>query len=323
MRQFLLKLSLFWALQLAILALVLMAYEVDYNAYMAVTIDKHERAKRISPPRLFLVGGSETTFGNDSSVLEDSIGLPVVNMATQGGHGILFKLREISDYIAEGDVVLLSFVYTIYTGAPTQGGISLLRVIEPRPANRKYLDWANVRSILDGVHIFCRDRFRRTVKEIITGGPVEPRVPYRRNFFNAQGDMVGHLNLKVPGIGSKRLVTPAIDQSGMEKTIDHLNRFGQYCRDNQIRVLVWHPPIPESRFTGAPARHIQAISEELERRLEIPQLNRPGELLFPDEAFFDTLYHLSAVGVEKRTRLLAERLKAALSDKLAHPKTIK
>ena len=320
MCQFLLKLSLFWALQLAILGLVLMAYEVDYNAYMAVTIDKHERAQRIPPPRLFLVGGSETTFGNDSSILEDSIGLPVVNMATQGG--TLFKLREISDYIAEGDVVLLSFVYAIYTGAPSDDGISLLRVIEPRPANRKYLGWAHMRSILDGVHIFFRDRFRRTVKEIVTGGPVEPRLPYRRSAFNAQGDMVGHLNLKAPGIGSKRLVTPAIDQSGMEKTIDHLNRFGQYCRDNQIRVLVWHPPIPESRFTGAPARHIQAISEALERRLEIPQLNRPGELLFPDEAFFDTLYHLSAVGVEKRTRLLAERLKAALSDMPAAPKTI-
>jgi hypothetical protein len=76
-----------------------------------------------------------------------------------------------------------------------------------------------------------------------------------------------------------------------------------------VRVFLFHPPIPVTKF-DAMKPTIRAIQKALDDAPRIVALNRIDEMRYPDELFFDSGYHLTRAGGERRTRLLVDRLRA-------------
>ena len=62
---------------------------------MAAIIDKHAHADSIKAGKIILAGGSNLAFGIDSKQLEETLGMPVVNLGLHAGLGLHFILEEL------------------------------------------------------------------------------------------------------------------------------------------------------------------------------------------------------------------------------------
>ncbi|MGK0187479.1 MAG: hypothetical protein ACI9R3_003267, partial [Verrucomicrobiales bacterium] len=81
---------------------------------MGTSIDKHNRLSKVSSPKLVLVGGSNLQYGIDSSLLEERIGLPVVNMGIQASIGLRFMLAEVEESARPGDLFVVVAEHGLY-----------------------------------------------------------------------------------------------------------------------------------------------------------------------------------------------------------------
>ena len=86
-------------------ALIPAQYELTFLGALA---PKYERLNAIEEPKVILVGGSSTAFGLDSALLEESVGMPVVNFGLYATLGTKLMLDLSRDGIGEGDIVVLA-----------------------------------------------------------------------------------------------------------------------------------------------------------------------------------------------------------------------
>ena len=92
MLKFLKKILLFFLLLLIEIAGItafsyfVIGSQYQYN-YQASLIDKVERLTSIDEPKIILVGHSNLSFGIKSEMLEEALGMPVVNLGLHGGLG--------------------------------------------------------------------------------------------------------------------------------------------------------------------------------------------------------------------------------------------
>lgn len=82
---------------------------------------KDVRAQNITSRKIIIIGGSNVLFGINSNLIKQKTGLPVINLATQGGLDIDFFYYKIQQHIKEGDVVVLPLEFEYY---PRTGEIS-------------------------------------------------------------------------------------------------------------------------------------------------------------------------------------------------------
>ena len=85
MRKFIIKVIIFTVLfVISFVCLILFDVFVigsQFNhSYQASLIDKIARLESINEPKIILVGDSNVAFGFDSALIEQKIGMPVVNM---------------------------------------------------------------------------------------------------------------------------------------------------------------------------------------------------------------------------------------------------
>jgi hypothetical protein len=131
---------------------------------------------------------------------------------------------------------------------------------------------------------------------------------YQRSSFNQYGDVVAHYG-QDSGVIKQNEPLPPIDPQCLDEAVDLINEFSRECRERGIAIYYSYPPIPENRFASS-ADVVNQVDERLRSKLEIPLLDRPSEFVFPLDHFFDTSYHLSEQGGEKRTRAVADALVA-------------
>jgi len=306
MRRFVVHALAFASIQLAIAVLVGASYRVDKNAYAASFIDKHDWLERVPSPRLILVGGSNLSFSNDSVLLEDRLGLHPVNLGIQGAMGLRFMLREAENAMRAGDVVVLSLEYSHYLER-VEEPLSLFSLLEQdrRAFGAIDLDWPLFKLFADRSHLYARNVLRSVVNSAMHGDE-RALPPYTRDSFNRYGDVVAHWSMPTRGFEIVRQPEGKLDAG----IVADLAAFALACRARGVRPFVFHPAIPLKKLE---TMKLEPLQRDLDRQLAIPQLNRIAEMGYPDDQFFDTVYHMTKAGTERRTALLAERLSQALN----------
>ncbi len=96
-------------------------------------------AETIEQPKVIIVGGSGAHYTINSDVLADGLGMPVINLGTNGGVGLNVLLPSVIDQVKPGDILLmipeypllissnglddLSATFSLMIGRPGVGGV--------------------------------------------------------------------------------------------------------------------------------------------------------------------------------------------------------
>ncbi len=287
-------------------ALVPPEYERIYTSAM---IDKVARLKSIEGPRIVLVGNSNLAFGIDSKAIEDTYGIPVVNMGMHGGFGNPFDEQVCRLDVHEGDIYVLA--HNTYSDDdmipnPELVWMTIENHEDLRPLIRK-------KDILNMARALPRYAFKASVKwirEKITGREVivdGTEGFMSRAAFNEYGDDVYPRPESIFTFTEDSVPLPQIN----DLCVNRINELNAWLNEQGAMLVIASYPIGDGEYTPEKAEY-EAFQSELEERLDCPVISDFTDYFYPYDLFYDSNLHLTDEGVRLRTQQLIEDLRKIL-----------
>jgi hypothetical protein len=304
MKKLLLKICLLLFLTAGIMITVhLLFMSADYTGYAAAAIDKHERLLNTESPRFIFVGGSNLAFGIDSKMIEDEIGISTVNMGLSAGLGLRYNLFEVRPYIKKGDIIVIAPEYEHFFGTSFDGTGELLYPFLNFPESRKYLKSVNQYLVI--LRNYPR-MLRAKVINLLIKPPPSDRC---RKDFNEYGDFVGKLSGNVSFYD--KIKSCEIRGAMNKDVIPVLNDFVDCAEKSGAKVFFVYPCYMYTAYRKNKDK-IDSISDLLKRKMKATVLSALSDYVFPDDCFYDTVYHLTKEAKENRSQKLISDLKKIL-----------
>lgn len=282
--------------------LILWAVPAKSHVVYASILDKHERLDSIAGERLIFTGGSGIALGLDSEMIEDELGMPVVNMGVNAGFGLRYMLDEIRPSLREGDVVVIVPEYEYFYGTSLEGSQNLLwayQIWGKELLGRFVPSTGQIRNVVQELPFFMQSRFL----EILSTGqdPI-----YNRWAFSERGDFVNHLDFPAQEIWPSS-VTQNLAFNPESLTL--LDAFNAAADAKGASVFVLPPAVIESFYDYEDnSMQIDLITELIGSKTNVPLLAGPSRYVLPPEMFFDTVYHLNRLGRQARSEMVVEDL---------------
>ena len=127
-------------LMLITVVVIIRQKPVDYSGYAAAIIDKMQILADAGSPKIVFIGGSSLAFGLDSQEIEKNTGITVVNMGLHANLGLRFMTEQVKEYLAPGDIVVISPEYEYFYDNSLNGeGEYLLETLRLYPGGIKYI----------------------------------------------------------------------------------------------------------------------------------------------------------------------------------------
>lgn len=299
MKRFLVRLLLLLAIVAMLLTAVLLLVpnnKISDNSLFA-SYDKHQRLSSLKSPKIVLVGGSNLPFSVKSKMIEDSLGMPVVDMGLHAGLGMNYILSEVEKDIHKGDVVVVSLEYQHFLNKTMFNGEDLLAALlfDVNRDCMKYVKLGQWMALLPKISLYAS-------KKIIDLTPKTEddfEDSFTRESFNEYGDEVAHYGLpSVVHSGRK----PALDNTVQGRAIRRLSKFRDFLRKQGAEFILVACPYPQKQY----AQDEKAIGLVVDKvsAAGMPFEIEPKDCLFPDSLMFNTRYHLSEKATEMRTAQL-------------------
>lgn len=268
------------------------------GAYNAALVDKMERLKSISESKIVLIGDSNVAFGMDSEMLEEAMGMPVVNMGLHGGLGNPFHEEMARENVTEGDIYIICHTSYADTDSIPDSTLAWM-TIENHGELWGLVRWQDSYNLLKG--------FPPYIKKCIGlwadgTGNQEMGGVYARSAFNEYGDVA------VPRKESEYIFSKQGVFGINETTVQRLNELNKYLEDRGATMVVAGFPIGDGVYTPAKEEY-EAAWEELKAELDCDVISDIEDYFFDYSFFYDTEYHLTDEGARLRTEQLIEDLK--------------
>ncbi len=259
--------------------------------------------EKLKSPKLIIVGGSGSAYSIDSKMLEDSLNIPVVNMATAYGLGLEFMLEEVKESIGKGDKILVIPEYYL----PLEGNrklITLVNDLNPNAHKYSHLDLLEKLNFI--IVNFQRVGSSVFYKFLKINNDSKTTL---RSSFNERGDMVYHLD--------KENIRPIKDKEKIYNSLynnelNHLNAFVKYTKSKEAKVFYSFPAYPISEFENN-KEAIKFFEKRIIDKFIGEIINNSEANLYPDTDFFDTVYHLNKNGRAKRSEYLVKTLRPKIN----------
>lgn len=270
------------------------------NDYFGALKMKHERLESLQSPKIIVIGGSNGAFGIDSKMLEDSLGLPVVNMAIHADLSYQFMANEIMRHIGEGDLVIAIPEYPVAINAKSRLNSAVLGALAAYPEAQQYFPNLGEEASRKMLAFVVRQAFYRIFYNEV------PKV-YRSDGFNEYGDLISHLEIESAGFDYDTAQFKKISLEEFDAVHGSLSRA---VAVEKAHLFLSLPSIMESKY----GRDISyRVNAEMKKK-GIPVISAPKDYLFPREYFFDSNYHLNKKGREERTKRLIKDVKKQLKE---------
>lgn len=272
------------------------------NDYQRSVTDKIKRLKKISSPKIILVGDSNLTFGINSKMIEESLNMPVVNLGLHAGMGNPFNENLAKIKINENDIVIISHVSyddeddivdTYLAWKTINYEKDVFRVIRPKDYLKLITSYPNY--------------IRESIIPLLSGEynteDYKKRV-YRRDAFNEYGDVVirNEINQMDPDVFFKN-ENMSIPKVG-DKTIKRINKLNEYVKEKHATLLVASYPIAYGEYSDYTKEDIEKFNQELKNKLDCEVISNFTEYMYPYDYFYDTKYHLTDTSKDIRTSQL-------------------
>lgn len=289
------------------------------NNYLAAVLEKDRLIRTTPSPKIVLVGGSNLAFGIDSRMMEDSLGVRVVNMGLYAQLGLRYMLAQVKPYIRRGDAVVIVPEYDQFYGKFSEGDNTLNTALLYAPPDR-IPDFIRSYSIVDVVLRPRVENARRSFLEATADlfgvknkyFPPDTNPVYNRHSFNRYGDVVSHLGKKSMNPDSIYVKPLPPLKEFNRKTVEELNDIADVARERGAHAYFLFPSYIDRSYVINVAA-IESLRQRLARDMRVPILGTAQDFVFPARWFFDTRFHLNEVGREARTLKMIEPLRAARS----------
>jgi len=219
---------------------ILSSHRQFYNDYTASIIEKMDRLESITEPKLILVGNSNVAFGIDSSILEESLGMPVVNLGLHGALGNMFHYNMAKENIRQGDIVVL--LNTHFDDGLISQTSETWATIENGRDYWKFVPWQSWLDMLLSFPTHIENSINASIdhRTASPGGS-----PYARSSFNAYGDCSWFRESSEIVFSEGMLHVPEVTKQGIEQ----INAMDEFCRQQGAVCLVAGYPIATGVFT--------------------------------------------------------------------------
>lgn len=287
------------------------------DSYIAAVLEKDRLIRNTPSPKIILVGGSNLAFGIDSRMVQDSLGIRVVNMGLYAKLGLRYMLAQVKPYIRPGDAVIVVPEYDQFYGDYANGDNTLNTALLYAPADR-IGDFVRSYSIIDVVLRPRVENVRRAFLHAAAAAvgkerqffPPDTDPVYNRHSFNQYGDVVSHLGKKGhnPDLIYVKPLPPMKDFN--KRILEDLNGIAERAKDEQAHVYFLFPSYIDRSYVINVAA-IDSLRSRLAGGMRIPIVGTARDFVYPGYLFFDTRYHLNGEGRRLRTLKMIEELRSA------------
>ncbi len=268
-------------------------------AYLAAYVDKLERENSISEPKIILMGDSNVAYGIRSNMLEEAIGMPVVNMGMHAGLGQTFCMDLAKKGIQEGDIVVIMPAYYSDADGLKDGTLAWM-MLENKLGLIFNVRICDFPALIKGFPAY----FKRAVECWKNGlGGIE----HTRESFNHYGDISAASDTNIMEEGW--LPSYPFETEINIELMDYYNEYNQFVQKKGARMVMASMPIIDLMIDGRYDEVIQRQERVIEK-LDFPVISDWGDYVYPAEYFYDTNYHLNDRGADVRTKQLINDLKS-------------
>lgn len=277
------------------------------TSYTAAIIDKYARLQSLKSPKIVLIAGSNFAYGINSKLIEDSLKMPVVNMAMHYDYGTDFMLNQITPELQKGDVVVMGFEYII----ASKGNISeKIMMSKYFPKAKEWFEYKDIFQLIGENAQVRISTFKKTLERLIKNKNISRTVEdtssvFFRGAINKYGDLISHYNNPPITTIPRAIIN---DKVSFEKVIMDMNVFKAKMDKIGVKVYYTYPPYAESSYKYD-AEIIRKIETQLIKDSKVTILGNPTDFVYADSLCQDMVYHLTQKGAELRTQKLVELLK--------------
>jgi hypothetical protein len=254
-------------------------------------------------PRIIFVGGSNLSFGLNSSMIKDSLGLNPINTAIHASLGLIYMLDSSLPHIRRGDIVVVVPEYAQYFGDIAYGREELLRTSWGIDGLKGFAS-LNAKQLYNVVPLIPKYIFSKF--SLAEHQKFKPNPVYSSNSFNKYGDAYKHWTMQAKKVKPFKKLPKELN----EDVIVALKKYRSSIQNKGAYLFLSYPSCQASSFDISKTA-ISSIEKVLKYN-KFNLLGYPERYRMPDSLMFDTPYHLSKKGVDTRTKLLIEDTKSFL-----------
>ena len=272
------------------------------ESFNAAILDKVARLESMEGPKIVLIGNSNIVFGMDSQRLEEAFEMPVVNMGLHGALGNAFHEEMAKLNVQPGDLYIVC--HTEYDDNDTildpslawltiENHLGLWRLIRPKDM------W----TMVDSYTTYLQKALMLWTEGM---GNQADEAMYARRDFNIYGDNVYPRERR-----DEAVILPFEEQTVPpigDICVNRLNALNAELTGKGATLLIAGYPIANGEHTPLVSEY-EAFGEELSARLDAPVISYFSDYMIDYDQFYDTIYHLTAIGVQERTAQLIEDIR--------------
>lgn len=304
MRKFVKKLLLFFFLLISILVLLVFSIPPNPQGFNQAYSLKEQLMETVPSPRLILVGGSNVAFGFDSKMLEDSLGIKVVNDGLHAGIGLKFMMDDLFSGVRPNDIILISPEYNQFFGNLAYGGLPLAEVITTIVPNKiSLLNLSQFIAVVSNVPGNVKSRLQYHFNFVLNKkNPLSDAI-YSLSSFNSYGDMCRHWELPTVSYEQLSYIKDTFNKTMAKRFVRQIN----ILKSMGCQVFLYPPAISYSSFYNM-EDNIKEIFNFCQQS-NTPFMLSAQQCALADTLCFDTPYHLTYTGTILRTKVLIKDLK--------------
>ncbi len=273
------------------------------QGFMASFIDKMNRAETIDEPKILLMGDSNVLYGVRSDMLEEAVGMPVVNMGLHGGLGQTMCMDIAKDTINADDIVIALPAHYFYPERVSDPSLAWI-MLENHPDLWRGVDLRDYLPLAEGFPVYIRKAIDLWANDLGNENSIDDLSRGERNEW---GDIIfsGEQNVMPGGWLSDNYFVQNVEPDLM----DYYNDYNDFVVSKGGYFMLASPPVIEPAVEGQ-EEVVEIRQKQVEAYINFPFISDSAEYVFPIEYFRDTNYHLNNTGRVIRTQQLIKDLKA-------------
>ena len=281
------------------------------NSFVGVLDEKVERLASIEGKKVVVVGGSSVAFGLDSALMEEYLGMPVVNFGLYAAIGTKAMLDLSLPHIGEGDIVVLAPETDAQTLSLYFNGENMWKAIDDAPALLWGLKGDSKKEMLGSMYAHAADKL-----SVLLSEPLDPEGIYNAKSFNSYGDVSAPRENNIMTLyydpNTPIIPDPSIVSADF---LDYVNEYIALCEKKGATVYFSYAPMNALALDASVTEEsLGAFARYLKENVRCEHISMIESYILDAEYFYDTNYHLNDVGVILRSKTLIEDIRFAMGN---------